>query len=660
MLTGSEERRTARGERTPSALARAVAAGAAALGIAAVAVLSPAAPARADVDDFDFASLTVDYYLTTDAEGGAVLGVVERWVADFPAEDQNRGIVRSIPRYDDGRRLDTTVIDVSDENGDPVDWVDETSAGDSEVELSIDDDTYKHGEHTYVISYTMDDVIRGFDDGDEFYPNVTAGVSEQPVHAVDAALHVDASLTGALDGRAECFTGAYGDRGGDCSIATTTADDEGSDAPPSVFTGTAVADGDWDGAAVVEVAGGPLEAGDGLSFVVGFAPGTFVLPPPGPETGVGFGSGILSGVLALAAAVVALVVRRRDEAALPRPRVVQYTPPRGVSPGVAAMVLGARRKALAAGVLDLAVRGLLDVRESAGGRFRLAPSEGAPAGREPSEADIRLLKAVLGKKRSSPLSLPTSSARVGRRLDAEQRALRSDAETAGYVVRQGRASTTVRRGMLVASGAAALLAAVLAIGSFVPWWLPLACLAVVAVACVVDVRLSPRNVTLTDAGRALTQYLLGLRAYIALAEADRLRYLQSPETAELRRVGTVDPDDAPERPHADAAGDDASAADDADDAVWRLHLHERLLPYAVLFGLEKRWAQELASLSAEVPEAARTPGLSYDPMRTAVLVSGIHAASTHTSTPSSGASSSGFSSGGFSGGGFGGGGVGGR
>jgi len=62
-------------------------------------------------------------------------------------------------------------------------------------------------------------------------------------------------------------------------------------------------------------------------------------------------------------------------------------------------------------------------------------------------------------------------------------------------------------------------------------------------------------------------HLWGMRDYIALAEKDRLAFLQSPQGAELRHDVSID--------------------------AQVLVLNEKLLPYAVLFGLEKEWVREL-------------------------------------------------------------------
>ena len=83
------------------------------------------------------------------------------------------------------------------------------------------------------------------------------------------------------------------------------------------------------------------------------------------------------------------------------------------------------------------------------------------------------------------------------------------------------------------------------------------------------------------AGHPHVDYLWGVRDYIALAEKDRLAFLQSPQGARLRH-------------------DDSAQAE-------ILVLNERLLALAVLFGLERMWAQQLGlhaqSVTAVDPHA---------------------------------------------------------
>ncbi|MET0853222.1 MAG: hypothetical protein ABWY30_01210, partial [Microterricola sp.] len=93
-----------------------------------------------------------------------------------------------------------------------------------------------------------------------------------------------------------------------------------------------------------------------------------------------------------------------------------------------------------------------------------------------------------------------------------------------------------------------------------------------------------------------------------------------------------------------------------------LRLHEKLLPYSVLFGLEKEWSAELASL---YERAGSDPGWysGRSGFNAAAFSAGVGSFATASSTSwsSSGSSSSsgGSSGGGSSGGGGGGGGGGG-
>ena len=86
--------------------------------------------------------------------------------------------------------------------------------------IEIDDDTFKHGVHHYVVWYRMADVIRSFDDGDEFYPDVNGDHWAQPIGSITARLHVDPRLAPALDGRIACFPGTDEP----CEVSTTTGE----------------------------------------------------------------------------------------------------------------------------------------------------------------------------------------------------------------------------------------------------------------------------------------------------------------------------------------------------------------------------------------------------------------------------------------------------
>jgi uncharacterized membrane protein YgcG len=138
-------------------------------------------------------------------------------------------------------------------------------------------------------------------------------------------------------------------------------------------------------------------------------------------------------------------------------------------------------------------------------------------------------------------------------------------------------------------------------------------------------------VQVSEKGLTLERYLYGLRDYIKLAEVDRLKMLQSPEGAE--KVGeTID----------------------GNNTTQLVKLYERVLPYALLFGLEKQWNEQLSKYY----EVANTQPVWYNstaPFSAVAFSSAMSSFSTASSYSSSSGGSSGSSSGGGGGGGGGGG-----
>lgn len=105
-------------------------------------------------------------------------------------------------------------------------------------------------------------------------------------------------------------------------------------------------------------------------------------------------------------------------------------------------------------------------------------------------------------------------------------------------------------------------------------------------ACIASIALAPsRWRRYRAASTRVREHLDGMDQYIALAEADRLRFLQSPGGALRTASGLT------------AAGASLGlAAAPALPELDRLVLNERLLPYAVLFGHGDEWIAELGAL----------------------------------------------------------------
>lgn len=160
-------------------------AGAVALGVAPG--LTTPAPAHADTSNFTFDSFEADYTLSRDADGTSRLDVVETIVARFPEFDQNRGIIRAIPLDYDGVPMAPEVTSVTDETGESVPF--ESDERGAFLELALGTDDFVHGVQTYVISYTLENVVRSFADtaSDELYWDVNGTGWGQPFGEVSVA-----------------------------------------------------------------------------------------------------------------------------------------------------------------------------------------------------------------------------------------------------------------------------------------------------------------------------------------------------------------------------------------------------------------------------------------------------------------------------------------
>lgn len=213
-----------------------------------------------------------------------------------------------------------------------------------------------------------------------------------------------------------------------------------------------------------------------------------------------------------------------------RPRrtiVAQYSAPAGLSVLAAAELLGDNRRAIAAQVIDLVVRKALTIAPIDLARKKKSGFEVTLANPDGLDDDAHDLIVALFPKRKVGKTVtiaPGANRKLGARLRVPHR-------------------RAVAR--LVASGNARERT-----------WL--------------DRALTPwrrQPVEPTPVAFPIVDHLWGIRDYIALAEKDRIAFLQSPSGALLR---------------ADAAG-----------STQALILNEKLLPYAILFGLEKQWIREL-------------------------------------------------------------------
>ncbi|RLP74734.1 DUF2207 domain-containing protein [Mycetocola tolaasinivorans] len=614
-----------------------------ALGMAAPAMAAPAAPvsvsaapadvapapvaaldAAGNVENFTFDVFDGTYALSRDTTQHSVLVATEKFVARFPEYDQNRGIVRALPRSYNGVDMRTSVESVTDDEGRPVPY--ETERDDDNLLVLVGDDTFLHGINTFVIRYSQHDVTRYFEDTgvDELYRDSIGTQLRQPVAKATMSVTVDAALVPALTGDQACYVG----REGSTDRCEYTMRDEG---------GTRIYTSDVR----------TLQPGENITMAVAFTRGTFETPVPlGQKPAFSWGPGLIGGGLAVSALLAVLSRRRRN----PREHgdgivVAQYAPQPGIDLGVAADLMD-RTSLPQAAMIDLAVRGRVRIREKEPkGLFSKTPTFSIEY-REPETGEsstAKVQRALFGKKPfvgeeraldkpSKKLTKAMEKLKTDTREESVRLGLRRPAHLphAGWWVFLGLVALIVVVGMTL-TAASEGGASGFAIAGAVAAGIGFVTILVAAIP----------TAPLTSEGRRALEHLEGLKLYLQVAEEDRLRILQSPTGAERETI--------------------IAAASEPQRIV---RLYEALLPYAVLWGVEKAWAETLAvryAADSSVPYwYVGTNG--FNPAGLGLGIAGFNSSvSTASSWSSSGSSSSGGSGGGgFSGGGSGGGGVGGR
>lgn len=215
-----------------------------------------APPAAADVDDFSFDAWHIEYDVSLE-DGRAKLHATETITAAFPDADQNRGIVRGLPASYQNVPTNVEVLSVTDGSGGEISW--ELDRSGSEVLVLTGDDDYVRGTQTYVIEYTMDDVVLAAEQTglDEFYWDLLPADREQTIRDFTASITFDEALTAELTGDSACYQGQYG--------SSDRCDLEGPAPQP-------------DGSSAFTLAIDALPAGAGATVAIGMTPGTVTQP----------------------------------------------------------------------------------------------------------------------------------------------------------------------------------------------------------------------------------------------------------------------------------------------------------------------------------------------------------------------------------------------
>jgi uncharacterized membrane protein len=552
-----------------------------------------------------------DFSVDISIRQDATISVTETIRYDF-GELERHGIYRDIPyRYSTDVGSYSAALDnitVVDEAGNP--YLFETSRGGGMVHLKIgDSDTTISGEHTYRITYDVAGAISYFADFDELYWNATGDNWQVPIQHVQGTARFEDFAPEIL--QASCYRGARGS-GEQCEGSTI-----------------------HDDIATLTFAEAGLAPSEGVTIALAIPKGFIYEPTPVEQLLKTIRD---NGIVALPLLVALLMwrlwyKRGRD----PRGRntiIAEFDAPAGMSPiEVGGLVdENVHPKDITAEIVHLAVSGYLKVHQIEVKKLLVFPDTDyvleklKDESTLQSEFDRTIIKALFAETYVSEHDVNGTKIQgvalsdLKNKLHTDMRDVNKRVYEAlvakGYFpINPQRVRTTyVVAGVLVAvvgiilSGVTGLFATPLAIGSSIAS----------GVVVLIFAAFMPKK---TAQGVAAREHALGLKRYLSVAEKDRLAFHNAPERT-------------PER-------------------------FDALLPYAMVFGVEKAWAKQFEDIYKDRNAPgwySAPPGHLFMPVAFASDLSDNFASAVSAASAPQGGSGSG--GGGFSGGGFGGGGGG--
>ncbi len=581
-------------------------------------VVSLSGNVSASTQDFTITSFTADYYLKRDAQKVSSLDVKEVIVAEFPNFDQNHGILRSIPKTYQDHTVSLQIKSVANELGQAYNYS-STDQNDNRV-LKIGDATkFVQGTTTYVIEYSLRNVIsfpKDNSNANEFYWDVNGVEWPQSVGQVSAQLHIPSELSSELTGKQVCYAGLQGQNNRDCRVERVDLDTE----------------------TLINASSQGLNSYENLSLVTEFKDDTFIM---GPEIAAEKQRFLLLVITMLVTSLVLPVItfivcfrKWQREGRDPKGKGViipEYVPPKKLNVLSSSFVLNQTfaPKAASAGIIELAVQGLLRINVIEKKKlFGKATEYEVEVMKDIShlESEQQLILDALfdgAITKGSKTNISTQQNKLFSTITKVNDNLAASLTTKGYFSSdptKARKRFTTAGIIMIVLGFFLFILLPLSVGLFIS----------AAIAFTFSTLMPSR----TPLGVETRDYLQGLKDYIKMAEADRLAYLQSPQGAEKTPI-------------------------DGKDPKQMVKLFESLLPYAMLFGLEKEWAKEFEGLYSQPPNWYNGNVSTFNAIALGNAVSGFSSANSVAFTSPSSSGSSGFGGGGSSGGGGGGGGGGG-
>lgn len=550
-----------------------------------------------------WASEKIDNYTVNIAiNHDGTINVEEQITYNF-GEAQRHGIYREIP-YKYKARGGNYTLEISDltvSTGDDQRYVPfQVSRTGGNLVIKVGDpDKYVTGVNVYTIKYKVAGAINFFDSHDELYWDTTGDGWQVPMKNVSSVVTLPAA-TARDQIQTQCFAGRYG--------SSTQCSD----------TFYSIEGGRGQARFIQDV----LSAGEGMTVVVGVPKGVIIEPTWLDELRKIATDNWIVALPFITLGVLYYVWRKygrdpKGRGAIP----AQYDPPEGLSPAQAGTILDERadQADLTADIVHMAVNGYLKIR-----RIETDKLFG-------KKIDYELIKL---KEADRLLAAPEQELYKSLFAESKELVKISDLKNEFYkdwekvkkvtyesVVELGyfpRNPSTVRTAVvvlgLIAGGGASWLSATV-FGPIGVVSTIISGLLVVIFGLIMPVK--------TIKGVLTREHILGLKRYISIAEKERIKFHNAPEKN-------------PE-------------------------LFDRLLPFAMMLGVEKQWAAQFKDIYTRPPSWYEGPvGTHFSAVLLASSMSSFSttAQSTLASKPSSAAGGGSGFSGGGAGGGFGGGGGG--
>ena len=584
-----------------------------------------------DVQNFTISNFEVDYYLSQNSDKSSSLKVDEKIVAEFPSFDQNHGILRAIPQRYQDHTLSLKIDSVKKADGSS--WNYSTYHENDNLVLKIGDaNKFVHGSQTYLISYTMRNVINFQSSGDEFYWDVNGDQWPQTFDQVVARIHIPSQLQTSLQDRQVCYSGYFGEVNQTCEISRSKLPTE---------------------TLITAITTQSLAAYQTLTFVIGFNSNTFSLGPEvAHEQFVKKIKNVASGIFVVTPLFVAFGImlnRWRKFGDDPKGRgviIAEYQPPKGLDVLSSDYIFKGelRPQAISAALIELATKKLITIYEipkhgwfgKKDYELELKSLKNPPAwlSGEAREVLSAVFENLASPKRVKISNFKSSSTKnyLYESLNKTKEHLAENLYSEGYYIKNPSKIRSSYMTWSVLPFLAGIGLLFVSRGQFYPLTFLAVGLLIAALVMFLFAFIMPAR---TQRGVVVHDYMLGLKSYIKLAEADRLKYLQSTEGAEK----IIDKTNFnPKSPTA------------------KIKLFESLLPYAILFGLEKSWAKQFEGIYAKPPDWYQGNPSAF---QTGIIVGSVGdfnaSANSSFAAPSS-SGGSGFSGGAGGGGGGGGGG----